>query len=237
MTFPTDKSKIRSRIASYRRILRREFESPTGFGDGYGKRLWLFPLYFLLGEETDVRDYIDWYRGQFSDDHGEVGQFMCWALILRRLDRTDEALYRFVQAIDDNLPAVAKVVGDSHAPYGMFGEEVLDLNWVDEDVVGAMTTDERRWLVTSWHSPAVTAMRERVVAIGRALVDAQGHKDRGALLDEQRGLVAAFRPAEMGALGRLGWLIGRSRERKSKGRVISTTPDVWRRGARPAPPV
>jgi hypothetical protein len=227
MTFPTTKPQIRSRIASYRRILRKEFESPAGFGDGYGKRLWLFPLYFLLGEETDVRDYIDWYRGEFSDDHGEVGQFICWALILRRLDREEEALYRFVQAIDDNLPAVAKVVGDSKAPYGIFGEKMLDLNWVDEVVVGAMTTDERRWLVTSWRSPAVVAMRERHIAIGKAL--AEGGKDRGALLDEQRALVAAFRPAEKGPLGRLGWLLGRSRERKSKGKVISTTPDVWKR--------
>lgn len=68
------------------------------WGDGYGKRLWLFPLYFLLRDDDEARPFIDWYATTFPNDIYEVSQCLCWALILHRLGRDDEAVYRLVRA-------------------------------------------------------------------------------------------------------------------------------------------
>ncbi|MBA2480335.1 MAG: hypothetical protein H0V44_06715 [Planctomycetes bacterium] len=238
MAYPTTKPGIRARIASYRRLLRQEFAEFGRYGDGYGKRWWLFHLYFLLGEEADVRAYLDWYARMFPDDGGEVGQRLCWALILRRFGREDEALYRFVQAIDENLPAVAKVVGDSQAPYGMWGEHeemIRELYEVPSEVVQAITADERRWLVASWHSPAVAAMRHRTIAIGRALVTTTVREKRVALLNQQRALIQAFKPADMPPLSsdasKHSWLSGAPSSAQKRPRRKAALPTV---GSSPA---
>jgi hypothetical protein len=234
--WPTTPQGVRSRIASYRRILRAELAASAYGGDGYGRRYWLFCLYFLLREDDEAGAYIDWYTAQFPDDMGEVSQFVCWALILHRMGRENEAVYRFVQTIENNLPVVADVVGDLQAPYGIGGaEEIWELYRVDEGVIKAMTADERQWLKAMWHAPAVTAMRLRYLASSRAYVAAQTREEREALGKEQRSLVRAFMPATMWPLSAdpsgQSWLQGgrsASRKKATKGRVIRTTPEVWR---------
>ena len=188
----------------------------------------LFCLYFQLKEDADVRAYLDWYTTEFPDDSGEVTQLICRALILRRLGREDEALYRFVQAIDENLPAVALLVGDSQAPYGIWGEEVMGLSDMPDEVTQAMSADEKQWLVTSWHSPAVTAMRQRRIALGKDLVVTSEYDKRSAISKRLGALVEAFKPAEIQrySIADSGsWLTaGRS---STQGKVIKPPPGFW----------
>lgn len=231
--WPTTPTAIRARIASYRRILRQEFKPGTYGGDGYGKRYWLFMLYFLLREDDEVRSYIDWYTDKFPDDIGHVGQFVCWALILRRLGREDEAVYRFVLAIDENLPAVAKIVGDYQGPFGIAGEEMLFIHDLDGQILAAMAGDERAWLHRTWHSPPVAALRERLLTNARVYAAATTQAQREALSLADHALVESFRPAVMPPLSAgpaSAWLAPRrSTPRSRLGTVIRTTPDVWRR--------
>lgn len=232
--WPTTTKGLRARIASYRRGLRDEYERFGLWGDGYGKRLWLFHLYFLLRDDDEARSFIDWYAATFPNDGHEVCQCVCWALILHRLGREDEAVYRLVRGIEKNLPAVAKVVGDDQGPYGIWGEEVMGLDWIDSQVVEAMTDEERQWLVTSWWSPAVRAMRKRYVALGRSLVALGVGTQRSAALEEQHRLVQAFCPAQMRPLstdGTESWLMaGKRAMRAVRGEmVIRTSPELWRR--------
>ena len=56
-SWPTSPSAIRSRSSSYRCILRSEAVAPGGFGDGYGKRYWLFYLYFLLRDDNEANGW------------------------------------------------------------------------------------------------------------------------------------------------------------------------------------
>lgn len=92
--WPTTPQAIKARISSYRRILRQEFTPGSYGGDGRGRRFLLFSLYYQLREDEEARSYLDWYRTTFPDDHGHAESFLCWALILHRLGREDEALYR-----------------------------------------------------------------------------------------------------------------------------------------------
>ena len=238
--WPTTPQAIRARISSYRRVLRQEYEGNDGpSSDGYGKRYWLFPLFFLLREDTEVRAYIDWYVQRFPDDIGEVSQFVCWALILHRLGREDEAVYRLVKGIDENLPAVAKVVDDYQGPYGMRGEEVLHFHDLDAQLIAAMTAEEHAWLRSTWRLPAVVAMRERRIADGRAWAAATTQAQREALSKAGRAMTTSFKPKEMPPLSSEGtdWLTsGRvvPRTRSTK-KVIVTTPETWRRCAHPLP--
>jgi hypothetical protein len=232
--WPTTPQAIKARISSYRRILRQEAASPGGFGDGRGKRFLLFTLYFQLREDDEARAYIDWYRATFPEDHGHAESFLCWALILRRLGREDEAVYRFIQAIDDNLPVVADVVGDLQAPYGIWGEDMWQVYRVDASVIDAMTAEEHAWLRSTWRLPAVVAMRERYIAIGRALVTEPVGAHRSALVREQSALARAFMPQEMPPLAKgTDWLTGgRVATKRGSRKVIRTTPETWRRGGR-----
>lgn len=230
--WPTTPQAIKARISSYRRILRQEAASPGGFGDGRGKRFLLFTLYFQLREDDEARAYMDWYRVTFPEDHGHAESFLCWALILRRLGREDEAVYRFVQAIDNNLPVLADVVGDLHAPYGM-GEEIWQAYRVVSPVIDAMIAEEHVWLRSAWRSPAVVAMRERYIAIGRALITEPVGASRSALVREQSALARAFMPKKMPPLAAgADWLLNRrvAASPRSNRKVIRTTPETWQRG-------
>jgi hypothetical protein len=227
-TMPTTKT-IRARISSYRRILRQEARSPGGFGDGYGKRFLLFSLYYQLRQDDEASTYIDWYSATFPDDHGHAESFLCWALILHRLGREGEAVYRFVQAISENLPVVADVVDDLHEPYGIWGEEIWQAYRVDASVIEAMTAGEHAWLRNTWKSLAVVTMRERHIALGRMLVTEPVGPSRSEACAEQRSLAGAFKPREMPPLGSgADWLMdGRKTMKKCKN-IIVTTPDMWR---------
>ena len=238
--WPTTPKDIKARIASYRRLLRQEAASPGGFGDDRGRRFLLFSLYFQLREDIEVRAYIDWYRATFSEDDGHAESFLCWALILHRLGREDEAIFRFVQAINENLPVVAEVVGDLQSPYGIWGEELWQIYRMDETVIADMTAEERAWLRSTWRSPAVIAMRQQYVALGQELVTEPVGTHRSAILTEQRRLPQAFWPQEMPPLSSgASWLTGGrapSKPRSSR-KVIRTSPDIWRREGSPAMPV
>ena len=153
-------------------------------------------------------------------------------MILHRLGREDEAIYRFVEAIDENMPAVAKVVGDYQGPYGMRGEEVLHFHDLDAQLIAAMTDEEQVWLRSTWQSPAVAAMREQHLASGRAWAVATTQAQREALSQADQALVASFKPKEMPPLSTgPDWLTsGRVRVRtRSTKKVIVTTPETWRR--------
>jgi len=236
-SWPTTPQAIKARIVSYRRILRAEFAADPYSRDGYGKRYWLFPLYFLLRKDDEARSYLDWYRVNFPNDIGEVSSFVCWALILHRLGHEDEAIYRFIQAVDENLPAVAKVVGDYHGPYGMRGEEVLHFHDLDAQLISAMTADEQAWLRSTWRLPAVAAMREQHFANRRAWAAATTQAQREALWSEQQAVVAAFKPSGMPPLSTgTDWLTaGRPSTKRSSKKVIRTTPETWGRDGEPAP--
>ena len=232
--WPTTPRSIRSRIASYRRSLRQEYERFGMWGDGYGKRLWLFPLYFLLRDDDEARSYIDWYVATFPDDSYDVGQCVCWALILHRLGHDDEAVYRLARGIAENLPAVAKVVDDYQGPYGIWGEGTLHFSDLDAQLIEAMTDDERRWLMASWWSPAVTDMRERFVALGRSVETTPVGPQRSALLDELRGLARKFCPVEkvrLSADGAESWIMAGVRAKRAtrSAKVIRTSSKLWRR--------
>jgi len=232
-TWPTTRSGIRARITTYRRSLAREAGTAGGFGDGYGKRYWLFMLYFLLREDTAARSYMDWYRATFPDDCGEAMSSLCWALLLFRLHRPDEARYRFIQAMECSIPVVATIADDYRGPYGVWNEELPFAHQVDQQIVAAMTEEERTWIRQLWRDSAIRTVCERRVAYERALPLERDPAVRERLVTDHRAFVMGHSPPPLLALSPPGtppWLVpipGRSAADLQREKIIRLTAHSW----------
>lgn len=231
--WPTTRSGIRARISAYRRNLAREAGTLGSFGDGYGKRYWLFVLYFLLREDAAVRSYIDWYRTTFPDDCGEVMQYLCWALLLHRLDRPEEARYRFLQAMECSIPVVATIADDYCGPYGIGNEDVPFAHHVDQQIVAAMTAKERAWIRQLWRDPTTVTVRERQLACARALQREKRPALRERLRVDHDAFMAGHCPSPLLPLSPPGtppWLVpipGRTASVLQRDKIIRLTSRSW----------
>jgi len=103
--FPTDPKKIRSRIKSYERKLRKEKETFGCYDDGAGKRFLLGSLYMLMGDLDGALVHYDWYEQEFPDDGAEPYNHLTWALALYRGGRKEDAFHRLYQTMLENLLA------------------------------------------------------------------------------------------------------------------------------------
>jgi hypothetical protein len=78
--FPKDPKKIRTRIRSYERKLRKEKEKYGDYSDGYGKRYLLGTLYLLMDDTEGALTYFDWFEQEFPDDSGDTIHYLSWTL-------------------------------------------------------------------------------------------------------------------------------------------------------------
>jgi hypothetical protein len=75
--FPQDPKKIRTRMRSDERALRREQERFGFIRDGAGKRYMLGPLYVLMDDMEGALQSLAWFAQTFPDDSGERLHFWC----------------------------------------------------------------------------------------------------------------------------------------------------------------
>jgi hypothetical protein len=75
--FPQDPKKIRTRMRSDERALRREQERFGFIRDGAGKRYMLGPLYVLMDDMEGALQSFAWFAQTFPDDSGERLHFLC----------------------------------------------------------------------------------------------------------------------------------------------------------------
>lgn len=101
--FPDDPKKIRARIRSYERKLKKEKEQLGSYGDGYGKRFLLGPLYLLMGDWEGGMKSFDWYEEEFHDSSEEPQHCLCWALALYKDGRIKEAKKKVIDTIFANI--------------------------------------------------------------------------------------------------------------------------------------
>ena len=76
--------KIRNRLRSYERKLRKEKEESGFYDDSAGKRYLIGPHYLLLGDDKGAFEAFQWFEQEFSEDVGEPGHLLCWTLALHR---------------------------------------------------------------------------------------------------------------------------------------------------------
>jgi tetratricopeptide (TPR) repeat protein len=111
LEFPKEPKKIRARIRRYERKLRKEYEATGFYGDGYGKRYLLGPLYLLMGDLEGALKSFEWFAQTFPDDTGEPIQNLCWALALYRSGNLAEATLKLRQAMLSNPYLIPRLLG------------------------------------------------------------------------------------------------------------------------------
>ena len=77
-----EKIKIRARLRSSERKLRKEKEKYGWYDDGAGKRYQVGPHYMLLDDNEGALAAFQWFEKEFPDDIGVPDHFLCWSLAL-----------------------------------------------------------------------------------------------------------------------------------------------------------
>jgi hypothetical protein len=99
----TEQQKIRSRLRSYERKLRREKKEFGTYHDGAGKRYQIGPHYMLLGDNEGALEAFAWLEEEFDDDVGKPDHSLCWSLALYRAGNEIGAAKKLRQAMLPNL--------------------------------------------------------------------------------------------------------------------------------------
>ena len=77
----------------------------------------------LLGDlEGALRSFI-WFEQEFPDDCGDPGQYLCWALALRRAGHLDKAESKLCGAMFENRYVLPKLLGLDPDEVGIVAEE------------------------------------------------------------------------------------------------------------------
>lgn len=170
--FPHDPKKIRARIRSYERKLKKEKEEHGFHDDGYGKRYLLSTLYLLMDDTEGALKHFDWFEQEFPDDSGHTIHYLSWTLALFRSGDLAAAKQKFGQAMLSNLFVMPTLLDlDEEIALGEF-DTMLSLMYLEEtpDEVFTMWHDEELdWGREVYYSQDITALRERYIEIEQAL--------------------------------------------------------------------
>jgi hypothetical protein len=188
----TEEQKIRSRLRSYERQLRKEKKEYGFYRDGAGKRYQVGPHYMLLGDNVGTLAAFEWFDKEFSDDIGEPGHFLCWTLALHRAGNEIGAARKLRQTMFSNLYLVPRLLGSPIAElniwHGSSDSEPSYVEHIHEPYLRLWTDEEREWVSGLYHSPGFYSVRERLIEIRKALDTARPSPERSRLVEEMHEL-------------------------------------------------
>jgi len=179
-----------TRIRRYFSSSKREF----GFiDDGNGSRYYLFYLYFLLNDNRRSSEYIRWFEKEFPDDSCEPFQFLCWALILYRMNKKKDAEYRLAETMLSNIYLIPHLLGDPIDRVDMWHssnyEDPEMVDYLPEEIQKSITEDELAWIQKLYRSDPFQKLLSRHIAIYHKLENLRAGDKREALIKEQQNLL------------------------------------------------
>jgi tetratricopeptide (TPR) repeat protein len=195
LEFPNEPKKIRARIRRYERKLRKEYEATGFYGDGYGKRYLLGPLYLLMGDLEGALKSFEWFAQTFPDDTGEPIQNLCWALALYRSGNLAEATLKLRQAMLSNLYLIPRLLGiaqdkldiaqdelDFGYYFNLFQKE--DVEYMPPEIWALWDEVALQWAEETYYSPGFQQVRDRFIEIQEQLKSEPRGPKRSELVDE-----------------------------------------------------
>ncbi len=196
--FPKRPSTIKSRIKSYERDLRKEAKTFGAIDDSYGKRYLLGPLYMLLGDNAGAIKSFEWFDKTFPDDVGDPAQYLCWTLALYRAGNREAATRKLRQTMLSNLYLIPHLLGIEQAEYDMWHGSNLEqkdfVAYIPAELFDLWDEEALQWANDTYHSPALTQVRERYVEIYHQLQSEPLGPKRSELVDEAYALLEAGSP-------------------------------------------
>ena len=188
----TEQQKIRSRLRTYERTLRKEKEKYGWYDDGAGKRYQIGPHYMLLGDDDGALAAFQWFEKEFPDDVGVPDHFLCWSLALYRAGNEIGAAKKLRQTMFSNLYLVPRLLGMPVAELAIWhGSSDAEPSYVDhihEPYLQIWTDAERGWAGSLYESPGFQSARERFIEIAGALSTTGPGPERSRLVEEMHKL-------------------------------------------------
>jgi tetratricopeptide (TPR) repeat protein len=186
--FPTDPKRIRSRIRSYERALKKEYDLHGAYDDGAGKRYLLGSLYLLLNDiEGALKHYI-WFEKSFGDDIGDPLDLLTWTLVLYRAGDLEAAIRKLRQAMLSNLYLIPHVLQIEQPELDISHLSNLEtreyLGYIPDELMQLWDGEALDWLRASYHQAEIQAVRERYIAIKRQLKHEPVGETRSRLVRE-----------------------------------------------------
>jgi len=184
----TEKQKIRSRLRSYERKLRKEKEKYGWYDDSAGKRYQVGPHYMLLDDNEGALAAFQWFQQEFPDDVGVPDHFLCWSLALYRAGNEFGAAKKLRQAMFSNLYLVPRLLGSPIAEldiwHGSSDAEPSYVEYLPEPYLQLWNDEEREWAAGLYEGPGFRSVRERFIEISRALATTRPGPERSRLVEE-----------------------------------------------------
>ena len=190
---PKDPKKIRARIKSYERKLRQELKDHGCYRDGAGKRNFLGPLYLLMGDLAGAMDSFGWFQKNFSDDAGEPGHRLIWALALHRAGNPQDAKQKLREAMLLNLYMVPHLLEEDRLRLQMWhgcNEEWSEyLEEIPEAYFKMWDVEEIQWAGRLYRGEEFQAAERRWIQIHRELENERPGPRRRQLIDDASALM------------------------------------------------
>lgn len=177
--------------------MRKEERIYGQISDGAGKRFVLFELFFLIDDNAESKEYIEWYQEKFPEDSWGPIQLLPWALILYRMEQRLEARRKLAQLMLSNLYFIPKIIGVEVREHTDVWH-ASNLEWpsyfdcVIPEVLEHITAEEREWMSQMYHSVEFTKVRERYICLRTELNDTSGFQQRSKLCDACDALLDNF---------------------------------------------
>lgn len=188
----TEHQKIRARLRSYERKLRKEKEKYGCYDDGAGKRYQIGPHYMLLDDLDGALAAFQWFETEFPDDVGVPELFLCWSLALYRSGNEIGAAKKLRQAMFSNLYLVPRLLCSPIAEldiwHGSSDAEPSYVEHVPEAYLQLWSDAEREWARSLYHGPGFRSARDRFIEIARALSTTRPGSERSRLVEEMHKL-------------------------------------------------
>jgi tetratricopeptide (TPR) repeat protein len=190
--FPADPKKIRSRIRSYERSLKKEYDLYGAYDDSAGKRYLLGSLYLLLGDIDGALKHYAWFEKNFDDDMGDPLDLLTWTLVLFRAGDLDAALKKLRQTMLSNLYLIPHVLQIEQTELDISHLSNLEtteyLAYIPDEVVKLWDAVALDWLRENYQTAETQALRERFIEIQRQLKDEPVGEKRSKLVRESFAL-------------------------------------------------
>lgn len=187
-----DPRRVRARLRSYERKLRKEKEEHGFYRDGAGKRYHVGPHYVILGDNDGALDAFRWFEKEFPDDVGEPGHSLCWSLALHRAGNEVGAAKKLRQTMLSNLYLVPHLVGSPIAEldiwHGLSDAERGYIECIPEAYFLLWTEAEREWAAGLYRSPGFQSVRARYIEISMLLETTPPGPERRGLVEEMHEL-------------------------------------------------
>ena len=189
---PKDCNKIKQRIRRYERSLEQEKRRLGHYGDGYGKRFLLGPLYMIMGDLDGALTSFAWFENEFSDSSDMAPQLLCWTLALQQAGEDDKARRMLRRTMFANLYIIPRLLGMEVRRHdiwhGCNTSEPSYLSWVPEEYWKLWSETDRQWAAALWQSIEFRELRNRYVELGCALKSLPPGTERNRVVTEMRRL-------------------------------------------------